>query len=467
MINKDFYPTPAAVIIKMLSGIHDLDSRYILEPSAGKGDILDHITKVGRYGSYRNAENVAAVESDPELQATLRGKGYTVLASDFLTFHPSNYFDFIVMNPPFAAGVDHLLHAWDILQGGDIVCLLNAETILNPSTEKRKLLARIIEENGGYEILGDVFRQAERKTGVNVALVRLHKKQNLSAFEFHEETRERQNSLEDEPSFELTSVDKIQDIVDRYEAAKASFADLWRAYHRTGAYTSGVLDADKQLLEALGKGGPVQGYNHFVTSVRRGFWDRVFEMSDFGARMTSRVKTEFEKFCKENNGMEFTTENIRGLLGDLMLSTNKISEQCVIDVFDCFTKYHEENRIHIEGWKTNSQWMANRRIILPYMVEHWQNGCWHVPYKMYSGGQEQANDIDKAMCFLSGKRFEAVVSIAKAIHDAGAVQQCSSEFFDMKWYNKGTLHLYFRDETLWKRFNVTACKGKNWLPDQK
>lgn len=40
-----------------------------------------------------------------------------------------------------------------------------------------------------------------------------------------------------------------------------------------------------------------------------------------------------------------------------------------------------------------------------------------------------------------------------------------SEFFDLTGYKKGTLHMTFRDPSLWERFNIEAAKGKNWLPD--
>ena len=46
MIFKDFYPTPRHVLDTMLSGV-DLHNKVILEPSAGKGDIIDYLTEFG------------------------------------------------------------------------------------------------------------------------------------------------------------------------------------------------------------------------------------------------------------------------------------------------------------------------------------------------------------------------------------------------------------------------------------
>lgn len=80
--NPDYYPTPEAVAAKILSciDVKKLRTASILEPSAGKGDLADALLKA-RYGSYglshdyeSERENVHCCESDPELQACLRGK---------------------------------------------------------------------------------------------------------------------------------------------------------------------------------------------------------------------------------------------------------------------------------------------------------------------------------------------------------------------------------------------------------
>ena len=114
---------------------------FVLEPSAGKGDILDHITKHHRAKCY-------AIEKNPELRMILQEKKYKVIDTDFLEYRKDSDFNVIIMNPPFSNGDEHFLKAWEILEDGKIVCLLNAETIKNPFSEKRKLVQKIISDNG-------------------------------------------------------------------------------------------------------------------------------------------------------------------------------------------------------------------------------------------------------------------------------------------------------------------------------
>ena len=94
--DKEFFPTPKPIIKKMLapykckvksSGFGDYtfdgyktDEMTILEPSAGKGDILDFLKDNVR------PENVYCIEKNPELQMILKEKHYQLLGEDFLRY---------------------------------------------------------------------------------------------------------------------------------------------------------------------------------------------------------------------------------------------------------------------------------------------------------------------------------------------------------------------------------------------
>ncbi|MFZ3046531.1 MAG: methyltransferase, partial [Desulfatirhabdiaceae bacterium] len=149
---SDLWPTPPALARKMLAKIkleHGLHAHHmkVLEPSAGKGDLIEAICKGSEYdrGTF---ENVSAIEIDPDLRAALIGKGVKVIDTDFLMFAGPDKFDIIIMNPPFREGDRHLLKAIDIMYSGQIICLLNAETICNPHTNIRKMLVDKLTELG-------------------------------------------------------------------------------------------------------------------------------------------------------------------------------------------------------------------------------------------------------------------------------------------------------------------------------
>jgi predicted RNA methylase len=167
MLNKSFYPTPPLLAVKIVNKIKG-NPRKILEPSAGKGDLVSALTS--RY-QHQRAE-ISCIEIDPVLQATLRGLKHKVIDTDFLAYEGQDKFDAIIANPPFDAGDLHLLKAIEIMYRGEIVFLLNAETLRNPHTNTRKLLAQKLNEHGAeIEYIQNAFVVAERKTPVEVALV--------------------------------------------------------------------------------------------------------------------------------------------------------------------------------------------------------------------------------------------------------------------------------------------------------
>lgn len=104
----NFYPTPKELFRDITSKLHWWTIDGILEPSAGKGNMVDYILEE------RLDRNIDCIEINPELQATLKGKGYSVIHDDFLTFIPKYHYDLILMNPPFDMGAAHLLKAIDI-----------------------------------------------------------------------------------------------------------------------------------------------------------------------------------------------------------------------------------------------------------------------------------------------------------------------------------------------------------------
>ena len=84
--NKDFYPTPRTLFYQLMDGKRFIDG-LILEPSAGKGDLVKHI-----YELNRNA-HVDAIENDPRLASLLMGDGISVVWDDFLTYETFKEYD--------------------------------------------------------------------------------------------------------------------------------------------------------------------------------------------------------------------------------------------------------------------------------------------------------------------------------------------------------------------------------------
>jgi len=121
-----FFATPPSLAEKMVALADLQEHDRVLEPSAGKGAIIDEIYK-------RRPGIVFACELNPAMFTALYDELRTQLVGhDFLDHN--GYYDKIIMNPPFTAGQDiqHVLHAYDLLSpGGRLVALMSPGWISN------------------------------------------------------------------------------------------------------------------------------------------------------------------------------------------------------------------------------------------------------------------------------------------------------------------------------------------------
>jgi len=468
-MNAEYYPTPRPVIAKMLNGIdtRKLRGQQILEPQAGEGALLDYLTKICDVPS----RNVYAIEEDAELAYTLQGKSYKVIHNDFLTYSGDYLFDLILMNPPFSNGDEHLLKAWEIMREGDVVCLLNAETIRNPYTSRRKQLARIIEDRGSVEYLGDCFSQATRRTDVDVALVRLHKADKDPRFDFSfggTSTEKGFDFNEETISDQLAMNDLTGAMLRQYEQTKSAYVNYIKARKELEFYSKGLMYeyssinklADENYSQNLNA-----SYNGFLNSFKSEAWSMILGKLNVGKFLTNSVMKDFEKFKKSQGAIDLTRENIFSMVQMLVMNRGSIMEKAIVDVFDIFTKYHKENRCHVEGWKTNDYWKVNKKVILPYYLDRVDK--WSSHYSTSHYRYQEFADIEKVMCYLTGRDYAQTPSIRDFINKVqiGDGSEHESSFFYFRCFKKGTLHLRFKDEKLWEQFNQQACKGKMWLPD--
>lgn len=508
MFGIQFYPTPEPLAKKLVEPYVSSKTKglRIFEPSAGSGALLDayiegywellqginketeeqHKNRDSR-GYYYKREHAdklkkqcSAIEIDPELQHILTGKGYKVVGSDFLKFNTPYDFNLILMNPPFNQGAKHLLKAWDMLRGGDIACLLNKETIDNPYTEERRALKAIIDKHGSVEYVGQPFKDSDRPTDVEVVLIRLHKEapENLNLFDdLQTADFAFSDRLEALPETEVAKRDIIGNLVDQYNMATEHYI-IYRRASRRMTQLRKPFDFEYNSRNAhqpneSGYGDDTDQYNDFLQELTAAAWRTVFRLTGFEKRMTERVRKEFEQKKSGVMALAFNRENIWSVLETLVMSSGQIMLQCVLDAYDELTRYHSGNKEEVETWKTNNAFRVKRKVILPRAVGLYRN-MFDLDYRTKEG---IIADLDKAMCFLSGNKFENITSIADAAQEksnelkqlkVGAVDTtCESEFFKIRFFKKGTIHLTFLDEDLWNLFNRTVAKERGWLHESE
>lgn len=467
MFDAEFFPTPNHIAHRMVAKV-SARARYFLEPSAGKGDLAEAIKS--RFGR----ADIDCIETSPDLALILTGKGFNVVGYDWLDYAGVSYYDAILMNPPFSNGDAHLLGAWDFLHHGEIVCLLNAETLRNPHTAARKRLAGIIAAHGSVELLGDCFRKAERQTGVEVVMVHLTKAADDDLVDlWATDTAEREQG---EPSVGgdnmLAVIDKLGNMQHYYDKANEHMLQGFAHIRKAAVYlAANKASADWPKIIPLALGNVTEARAEFLRQHRRSAWMMVFEQMEFRNWLDKKQTAAFIREIERTGNIPFTAENIRGTLQNVFLQRNQLFETSVSNVFDMLTNYFKGNTNHTEGWKSNDGYKVNQKIVFPYGCSYEGRGTfgyWSAYHR-----EDIYTDIDRVLCVLDGKSFAKCVTIGHALRDGfkayeTAGNRCESDYFSIRFFKKGTVHLTWKRPDLRQAFNVSAAKGKAWIGrDQK
>ena len=518
-----FYPTPPQLVSKMLDCIDFMECSSFLEPSAGDGAIAWGIAErcVDRYSGHDH-RSVDCIELDDHLRALLRHRfgeerqrEYSqkhseldtwenrrdpqlaqygrmkslcsfparLVHDDFLSYRPLKQYDAMVMNPPFDCGDRHLLHALDIMQGGgQIVCLLNADTLRNPYSNMRKaLLGRIEDLDAKIEYLTGEFEveDARRKTAVDVALVSItipRPEPKSDIFERLQKARE----LEAEvvlPEGLIRLGDGVAQAVEQFDIETKCGLALIREYEGlrpymmqdfNDAHTRCILTmtvgTDRNILQEL-------DVNEYMRETRLKYWRALCSNPEFTGMLTSNLLDELRSSVEKMADYDFTAFNITQLLDDLQARLSQGVEDTIMALFDKLTvqyAHHSEygKTIHLfSGWKTNKAYKIGKKAIIPtngmFADYSWAKEAFkvHEANKVLSDIEKVLNYLDNGV---TGHVDLHAVLVAAA--ESGQTRNIPCKYFDVDLYKKGTTHIKFRDSAIVDKLNIYGSRRKGWLP---
>lgn len=521
---KGFYPTPPGVADILLDGVEWYKVHTVLEPSAGKGDLLRSAVRLAvgeEYNEYRgsylrNAFEADAVEIDPYLRSILRyelgGQRQKEIAiriseidrttredtpeikaerkmlmrekallaaatvhivhDDFLNMDTRKSYDLIIMNPPFSNGDEHLLKAIEMQRrtGGDIRCILNAETLLNPYTNRRKVLqAQLAEIGAEVSFIDGAFTGAERQTDVSIAIVKasLPKVEHESTIYNRLREAAELEEMEPEEVTDLAVTDFLGLIVSQYKVETDAGLELIREYQ---ALKPRIGNAISLTIANSSKYSSIS-QNEYVECMRQMYWERLFDNPKFMARLTSNLKDKYRGMVSKMGAYDFSLFNIQQIMTEMNAEIQQGVQDTIVALFDRLTEQHswypemQKNIHYYNGWKTNKVHKINSKVIIPIhgliADPYWSRQTINV-----REAEATIGDIEKVFDYLDGN-MTAAVDLHGVLERANEEKQTKNipcKYFDVTLYKKGTMHIKFRNQELVDRFNVYCCRKKNWLP---
>lgn len=460
LFNRDFYPTPPEVIEQMV-GMSDIAGKIILEPSFGSCNIVKWLNE-------HHAKEVIGCEINDKLRAA--ASGVTVIGKDFfgLTSIDVSHIDMIVMNPPFSNQADHILHAWNIAPGGcEIICLCNDSLLQRCGWDRSQKVVQInelIDLYGHSDCLGNVFKEAERSTNVNVSVIRIFKPgtgDNEFDGYFTDEA--------DEPEMQgdgLITYNFVRDIVNRYVAAVSKVDAALAAGNEINELTREFGDFTIQFgaFSTIGTSTQSVTKEQFRKALQKKAWYWIFNKFNVNRFVTTGVMEKLNRFIERQSTIPFTMKNIYRMVDMIVQTRSQIMEEAILEIFDKICKYSDDNVTYVhEKWSTNSAHMINKRFIIPYMGNY--DSRWPSSYVeiSYGGHERDIEDLIKALDYLTG-------GIGENVNLRTHMRECKIpwgqwtywSYFKVKGYKKGTMHFEFQREEDWAIVNQAVAKVRGW-----
>lgn len=481
--NPDFYPTPDPVIDRMLMDDSPA-GLVVLEPSAGSGNI---VRKLNEYG----AAEVLACEKDPNLQKVLRGEKCRLIASNFWDVNSEqvSHVNMIVMNPPFSEGAKHIEHAWNIAPAGCvIVSLVNTSNLQDSYFRSYNKLQELVKMHGYSEDLGEVFAEdAERRTRCRVSLVKLWKEgEGEHEFDGYFSAYDEDATRGEDSG--LMKYNFLREIVSRYVEACKQFEEVLAAtqkINRAACYVDYSVTTTSEgaqravannygplpiTFQAVGC-GDVKGdidYPTYKRELQKYYWRIIFRKLNMEKYATRELKEQINRFIEQRQQVPFTIGNIYRVVDAVIQTTGQRMTRALCEAFDTICSLSAENSTAGETWKTNANYMVNRRFICDWITEVEWGGKMGIrmTYSSYQGNAEKMDDVCKALCYMTGENWESIGTldsyIRKHRNEIEWGKWFDWGFFRCRGYKKGTMHFEFSDENIWYRFNQEVAKVRGW-----
>lgn len=486
--NNQFYPTPRDLAARMWkhfdATILRRSSCFFLEPSAGRGNLFS--------GSFVpnniRPKDVDVVEIDFDNQAILRSKEFNVVGHDFLQFEGAKSYSHIIMNSPFLYAAQHTIHAFNLLKSGELVSLLNAQTIRNPSDKYHKQLAKIIEDNNGItEFTSGSFTSPDtmRKTKVECAIVYIKKEYQHTDISFIDSLK-----VEIEPKFttpKQTSThsqlaikqDVVKQAVSVFKAAVKSMekeVTISASLQSESLYFSNLLgdSITKQLdIESINatevsKHNPISEYNRRYAKLKEQAWSYILGATKIGKHLSSKVQNSIRKDFANVSSLEFNESNIYGFLTGLMNGRSEMNSKMLADFFDSVTLHSTSNRAYYQGWKSNDKHKKNAyRIKMTRFIKP-LNSFYN---SLTRGSLEFLNEVDLCFALLDARSIDDFKGVKDSFENEESFNRLSNgerlttEYFDIRYYpGVGTIHFFPRNKKCIDRLNKLVGRQRQWLP---
>lgn len=259
----------------------------------------------------------------------------------------------------------------------------------------------------------------------------------------------RKSSIEELCGHRDRSIDLIKSAMGLVESANAAakLAAPDRRYGDAWVASSNCREYGGMKLEAWRR------------DVDRACWRYLLDATNLGAIMGAKQKAAFDE-ALEKDPPEFTVENAYATFADKAANADKIFAESVVNAF----------RVAPKDFKSNDAFKVGARMILEWAYSDISHGWTHSFARGHPGARDIVSDLDRIMHILDGRNsasrsdkakdegegdedIRATDLIADAMREARGPGECETRYFRIRWFKKGTAHVWFLRPDLVRRMN--------------
>lgn len=194
----------------------------------------------------------------------------------------------------------------------------------------------------------------------------------------------------------------------------------------------------------------------FKKEMDREIWQKLMHDSGMISLMNSEQREKWEKSLYTEDMPEAILDNVLASFEHLHNSSNAIFEEGIVGLF---------RKLSWE-YKTNNPRKFGKKIIIESLVE-----CTPYGARLRNNAMSRLDDLTKAFCLLDKKPVpDFRYGSGAAFHDHVNKHNFDGEIFEteyykVKYFKKGSGHVYFKDESLVDKLNeIISRHYPNALP---
>lgn len=217
-----------------------------------------------------------------------------------------------------------------------------------------------------------------------------------------------------------------------------------------GTHHDGIFSGD---LRSYDLQYPDRVKSNCLEEMKANGWKGIIDKSMVKNLMSGKKTEELEQQLEKPGELpELTFKNVQGFIEGLAGSMKNLLQEVMGEVFEIL-------RPHKSQHKTNTEFEVGEKVILTWMFDTSYGMC-HLHYRRES----DIRAIDNVFHLLDGKGpikypGDALTKIRDTIN--GKLWECATDYFHLKWFKNGNLHIRFRRMDLVAELN--KCAGGNQI----